>query len=178
MTYTVLNSPFKTVNSKRRFQVKEVLETSIGPEPRDWRFLFINFVLYTILPDDPNKVTAIKRKPPRLYYNEITQSLYHRTYDVILLCCHSHKEAQEALRKAYDDACGAHQLDSNLGIVYKDLSITGQRWFLTLLPTLGGVTLVRFRVTSYIKHQFIFTQCLFHGHLRCEKWMLLGPSAH
>jgi len=35
-------------------QVKEVLETSTGLELRDWRFSFIDYVLYSILPDDPD----------------------------------------------------------------------------------------------------------------------------
>ena len=33
-------------------QVKEVLEISTTLEPRDWRFLYIDFVLYVILPEE------------------------------------------------------------------------------------------------------------------------------
>ncbi|XP_020245394.1 uncharacterized protein LOC109823524 [Asparagus officinalis] len=36
--------------------------TSIELELRDWRFSYIDYVLYEILPDDAKKATAIKRK--------------------------------------------------------------------------------------------------------------------
>ena len=45
------------------FQVKETLETSVGPKLRDWRFPYIDYALYGILPDDHKKVVAIKGKP-------------------------------------------------------------------------------------------------------------------
>jgi len=75
-------------------QVKEALETSTGPELRDWLFLYIDYVLYGILPDDLKEAAAIRRKAPRFYYNAITRTLDHRTHDGILLCYLSHKEAQ------------------------------------------------------------------------------------
>jgi len=53
-------------------QVKYVLETSISLKPRDWRFPYIDFVLYNIFPDDPKEVAAIRKKTPRFYYNAIT----------------------------------------------------------------------------------------------------------
>ena len=62
---------------KGDLQVKEVLETSTCPELRDWRFPFIDFILYDILPDDPKETATIKRKAPRFYYNAITRTLYH-----------------------------------------------------------------------------------------------------
>jgi len=43
-------------------QVKETLETSAGLELRDWRFSYIDYELYDILPDDPKEATAIKKK--------------------------------------------------------------------------------------------------------------------
>ena len=46
------------------FQVKEDIETTTSLEPRDWRFPYIGFVLYSILPDDPKEATAIRRKTP------------------------------------------------------------------------------------------------------------------
>ena len=57
-------------------QVKETLETSAGLELWDWRFSFIDYALYDILPDDPKEAAAIKRKAPKLYYNVITRTLY------------------------------------------------------------------------------------------------------
>jgi len=120
----------------------------------------LDFVLYNILPDDPKETTAIKRKAPWFYYNMITWTLYHRSYDKILFRCLSRKEAHEALKEAHDCTCGAHQADLNLGTDSEDLATTSWRWCLTLSPMLDGVTLARFMVTSYIKHQAIFTQYL------------------
>ena len=57
---------------KKDLQVKEVLETSTGPELRYWRFLFVDFVLYSIPPADPKEAAAIKRKTHWFYYNTIT----------------------------------------------------------------------------------------------------------
>ena len=47
-------------------QVKEALESSTGPEPRDWRFPYIDYVLYDILPDDTKEAAACwpKGLPP------------------------------------------------------------------------------------------------------------------
>ena len=52
-------------------QVKEVLKTSTSLEPSDWRFPYIDIVLYGILPDDPKEATTVRRKAPRFYYNVI-----------------------------------------------------------------------------------------------------------
>ena len=95
--------------SREDLQVKEVLEILTNLEPRDWLFPYINFVLYSILPDNPKEAAAIIRKAPRFYYNAIMQTLYHRLYDEILLQYLSHKEAQEVLQKAHDGMGGAHQ---------------------------------------------------------------------
>jgi len=57
-------------------QVKEALETSAGPELRNWRFSYIDYALYDILPDDLKKEAVIKMKALRFYYNAITQTLY------------------------------------------------------------------------------------------------------
>ena len=78
---------------RRDLQVKEVLEILTCLDPRDWRFSYIDFVLYGILPDDPKEGAVIRRKAPRLYYNAIMQILYRRSCDGILLGCLSHKEA-------------------------------------------------------------------------------------
>jgi len=74
-------------------QVKEALKTSTGPELRDWRFTYIDYALYDILPDDPKEAAAIRRKAPKFYYNAITRALYCRLHDEILLCCLSYKVA-------------------------------------------------------------------------------------
>jgi len=53
-------------------QVKNILETSIDSELKNWRFSFIDFVLYGIPQDDPKEAVVIKRKAPWFYYNMIT----------------------------------------------------------------------------------------------------------
>jgi len=42
--------------------VKEALETSTGSELKDWRFPYIDYALYDILPDDPKEAAAVRRK--------------------------------------------------------------------------------------------------------------------
>jgi len=89
----------------RDFQVREALETSTGPELRDWRFPYIDYALYGIPPDNPKEAAAIRRKASKFYYNAITRTLYHRSHDGILLRCLSHKEAQEILKEAHNGMC-------------------------------------------------------------------------
>jgi len=74
-------------------QVKEALETSTGLEPRDWRFPYIDYALYDILPEDPKEAAAIRRKAPKFYYNTTTRTLYYRSHYGILHRCLSQKEA-------------------------------------------------------------------------------------
>ena len=62
-------------------------------------------------------------------------------------------------------------LDLNWGTDFEDLATTSWRWSLMLLSTLDGITLVWFMVTSYIKRQDIFIQCLLQGPLRCGEWI-------
>ena len=83
-----------TKTPKADLQVKKVIEISTSLEPRDWRFSYINFVLYDILHDDPKEAVAIRKKAPQFYYNAIMQTLYRRSYDGILLRCLPHKEAR------------------------------------------------------------------------------------
>ena len=52
--------------------VKEALETLAGPELKNWRFPYIDYTLYSILPDDLKDAPAIRRKAPKFYYNAIT----------------------------------------------------------------------------------------------------------
>ena len=80
-----------------------------------------------MLLDDPKEAAAIKRKAPQFYYNVITETLYRRSRDGILLLCLSYKEAQEALREAQDSMCGGHQPNLSSGTDFEDLDIIGQR---------------------------------------------------
>ena len=56
----------KTTKSRQDiFKSKKALEMSTGPELRDWRFIYIDYTLYDILPDDPKEAAAIRRKAPK-----------------------------------------------------------------------------------------------------------------
>ena len=64
-------------------ETNEVHVTSIGFEPRDWRFSFIDYALHNILPDDPKESVSIRRRSLRFYYDSIVKTLYRRSYDGI-----------------------------------------------------------------------------------------------
>jgi len=48
------------VYPKHVLETNEVLVTSIGFEPSDWRFLLIDYALHDILPDDPKEAASIR----------------------------------------------------------------------------------------------------------------------
>ena len=104
----------------RDLQVKEALGTATGPKLRDWRFPYIDYALYDILPDDSKEAAAIKRKAPKFYYNVTTRTLYRRSHDGISLRCLPQKEAKEVLKEAHDGLCGAHQPGLKLGVDSED----------------------------------------------------------
>ncbi|XP_020242861.1 uncharacterized protein LOC109821077 [Asparagus officinalis] len=93
----------------------EVCTTSMELESKDWRFPYIDYVLYGIFPDNSKEEAAIKRKALRFYYNTVSQTLYHKSHDGVLLQCLSQKEAKEALKEAHDGMCEAHQPEAKLG---------------------------------------------------------------
>jgi len=64
---------------------------------------------YNLLSDDPKEEASIRRRSLCFYYDLIVKTLYYRSYDGILLCCLSNSEAQEVLKEAHDDICGAYQ---------------------------------------------------------------------
>jgi len=90
-------------------RTKEVYNTSTDLEPRDWRFPLNDYALHGLLPDDPKESASIRWRSLRFYYDPTLKTLYHRSYDVILLRCLSNLEAQKVLKEAHDDICGAHQ---------------------------------------------------------------------
>jgi len=142
-------------------QVKEILETSTSLEPWNWRFSYIDFFLYGILPDDPKEATAIRRKAPRFYNNAITRILYRRSYDGILLWCLSHKEARRRSKKLMTTHVDLTNPDLSSEIGLEDLATIGQRWSLTPSPMLSDAMPVRFKVTSSIKHRASSSNVLF-----------------
>ena len=85
----------RLVCSKHVLKTNEVYVTSLGFEPRDWRFLLIDYAPHDILPDDPKEAASIRWRSLRFYYDPMVKTLYRRSYDGILLCCLSNSEAQE-----------------------------------------------------------------------------------
>jgi len=149
-TYYLTVAARRLVCPKHVLETIEVHTTSLGFKPRDWRFFFIDYTLHDILPNDPKKVAFIRRRSLLFYYNSIVKTLYHRSYNNILLCCLSNSEAQEVLKKAHDGICEAHQP----GLKLKDrLHRLGYYWP-TMIPDAikypKCVKLVRFTQTSYI----------------------------
>ena len=93
----------------------------------DWRFPYINYELYDILPEDPKEAAVIRRKAPKFFYNAIIRTLYHRSHDGILLCCLSYKEAQEILKEAMTVCVELINMVQSLEIDSEDWGIIGQR---------------------------------------------------
>ena len=81
---------------KHVLEAKEDHITSMDFEPGDWLFPLIDYALHNILLDDPKEA---RRRSLRFYYDLIVKTLYHRSYNGILLCCLSNSEAQEVLKK-------------------------------------------------------------------------------
>jgi len=108
-------------------QVKKTLETSAGPELRDWLFSYIDYALYGILPNDPKEAAVIRRKAPKFYYNAITRTLYHRSHDgILLVACHikrhrKHSKRLMTLCAELTNLAQSSKTDS------EDLDIIGQR---------------------------------------------------
>ncbi|XP_020250194.1 uncharacterized protein LOC109827598 [Asparagus officinalis] len=51
---------------------EEACATTMEFEPRDWRFPYIDYVMYEILPDNSKEAATIKRKALRLYYDIVS----------------------------------------------------------------------------------------------------------
>jgi len=58
-TYHLTVATRRLVYPEHMLETNEVLVTSIGFEPRDWRFLLIDYALHDILSDDPKKAASI-----------------------------------------------------------------------------------------------------------------------
>ncbi|XP_020263031.1 uncharacterized protein LOC109839009 [Asparagus officinalis] len=100
----------------------EVCTTSMELEFRDWRFPYIDYVVYGILPDNSKKAAAIKRKALIFYYDAVSQILYHKLHDGVLLRCFSRKEAKKAFKEAHNGMCGAHKPGAKLGDRFRRIS--------------------------------------------------------
>jgi len=59
-TYHFTVATRRLVCPKHVLETNEVHVTSIDFEPRDWRFSFIDYALYDILPDDPKEAASIR----------------------------------------------------------------------------------------------------------------------
>jgi len=57
----------------------------------------------------PREAVSVLRRPTQFYYDAVVKTLYRHSYASILLCRLSNSEAQEVIKEAHDDICGAHQ---------------------------------------------------------------------
>src|SRR3954470_16483735 len=76
----------------------EALQASANSINRDWRFPYVDYCLFNILPDDPQEAAAIRRKAIHFYYDAASQTLYRRAREGPLLRCLSDQEAAEVLQ--------------------------------------------------------------------------------
>ena len=97
-SYNVSIATHQLFCSKYSLEVNKVHAHSIDFEPKDWRFPFIDYALYGILPDDPKEAISIKRRSGHFHYNEELKLLYHRSPDGLLLHCLSNAEVQEVVK--------------------------------------------------------------------------------
>lgn len=86
------------------FQVVESSVSSFENFFRDWRDLFINYILHDILPDNVKDRTSIQRRAPKYHFDLAFDTLYCKSYDGVLLYCLSQKEAEKPL-KMYTQVC-------------------------------------------------------------------------
>ncbi|XP_060183015.1 uncharacterized protein LOC132612963 [Lycium barbarum] len=85
----------------------ELLVAVTEAEKVDWRQTMIDYLCYSILPEDPKRKTEIRRRAPRfLYYKD---TLYRRSFEGVLLRCLGEEEATQAMQEAHYGVCGSHQ---------------------------------------------------------------------
>ncbi|XP_020245255.1 uncharacterized protein LOC109823389 [Asparagus officinalis] len=78
-TQQIMVASRQLFKSKYTLQINAIEGEPAMLEPKDWRFLIIDY------------------------------TLYRKSYDRLLLHCLSNREAKEALKEAHDGICGAHQ---------------------------------------------------------------------
>ncbi|XP_070034842.1 uncharacterized protein [Nicotiana tomentosiformis] len=76
-------------------------------EKEEWRQPIIDYLSYGILPENPRRMTEIRRRAPRFLYCKDT--LYKRLFEGVLLRCLGEYEALQALHEAHSGVCGSHQ---------------------------------------------------------------------
>ena len=126
-------------------------------------FLSLTMLCTVCFQDDPKEAASVRRRSLRFYYDPTLKTLYHRSYDGVLLRCLSNSEAQEALQDAHDGIYGAHQPGPKL----KDrLHRLGYYW-----PTMiaDAIQYARRCKACQVHADFIHqssTRLLLHGHLK------------
>ncbi|KAK6163635.1 hypothetical protein DH2020_000499 [Rehmannia glutinosa] len=76
-------------------------------EKEDWRQLFVDYLKYEKLPDDPRQRVDIRRRVTRFIYYKGT--LYRCSFDGVFLRCLGDDEAIQAMKESHLGICGAHQ---------------------------------------------------------------------
>ncbi|XP_060182905.1 uncharacterized protein LOC132612841 [Lycium barbarum] len=95
----------------------ELLVAVSEAEKVDWRQTMIDYLCYSILPEDPKRKTEIRRRAPRfLYYKD---TLYRRSFEGVLLRCLGEEEATQAMQEAHSGVCGSHQSGPKLHFYIK-----------------------------------------------------------
>jgi len=168
-TYHLTVAARHLICPKHVLETNEVHATSLGFEPTDWRFPFINYALHDILPDEPKEAAPIQQRSLRFYYDPIVKTLYRRSYDGILFHCLSNSEAREVLKEAHDGICRAHQSGPKLKNRLHRLSYYWPTMIAHVIKYAQGVKPVKSMQTLYINLQNYFTRLLLRGHSKHRK---------
>jgi len=78
-TYRLTVTTHHLFYPKYGLEVSEVHTISTNFEPRDWRFLIIDYALHGILPDDPKEAASIRRISTTFYYDTVVKTMYRRS---------------------------------------------------------------------------------------------------
>ncbi|KAJ8649212.1 hypothetical protein MRB53_002235 [Persea americana] len=87
-----------------------ILKPPIG----DWRDLFIDYIMFGILPEDPKEWVSIQRRAPNFHLDIPSKMLYRKTFNRVPLRCLSQQEAKKTLKEVHAGLYGAHQAGPKL----------------------------------------------------------------
>ncbi|KAG9458279.1 hypothetical protein H6P81_002787 [Aristolochia fimbriata] len=108
------------IEEKQTEEIEESLPISTSQnQTEDWREPVINFLRHSTLPVDLRERVQICRTAPRYVF--ISDVLYRRSYEGLLLRCLSKEEGLQVLKETHGGICDAHQAGPKLHLQVKRL---------------------------------------------------------